>query len=195
MSVRSSQSITVEFTTSRFDTGAATNADSLPTGTLIVNGADNGATVTVNNIDAGRYKAAVTLPTLSVGDIVELSIAATVNSVAGKGIVWRDTKDVVIDSAGLVDANTVKLGPTGAGTAQTARDIGLSVLVAAAGLDLVLVDGKTLPAALRIIAAGVIGKVSGAGTGTEVFVGLDAATTRATVTVDASGNRSAVVYG
>jgi hypothetical protein len=66
--------------------------------------------------------------------------------------------------------------------------------LAADGLNLVLVDGKMLPVALQIIAAGVLGKVSGAGTGTEVFVGLDATTTRATVTVDASGNRSVVVY-
>ena len=34
-----------------------------------------------------------------------------------------------VDSAGLGDANTVKLGPTGSGTAQTARDIGASVLL------------------------------------------------------------------
>lgn len=62
------------------------------------------------------------------------------------------------------------------------------------GLDLVLVDGRDLPNALEIIAAGVIGKISGAGTGTEVFVGLDGVTTRATVTVDGSGNRTGVVY-
>ncbi len=68
------------------------------------------------------------------------------------------------------------------------------VTVASDGLDAVLVDGKTLPAALQIIAAGVIGKISGAGTGTEIFVGLDGATTRATVTVDGSGNRTEVVY-
>lgn len=35
------------------------------------------------------------------------------------------------DAAGLVDANTVKVGPTGSGIAQTARDLGLSVLLAA----------------------------------------------------------------
>lgn len=35
---------------------------------------------------------------------------------------------MVIDAAGLVDANAVKLGPTGSGTAQTARDLGASVL-------------------------------------------------------------------
>ena len=62
------------------------------------------------------------------------------------------------------------------------------------GLDLVLIDGRTLPNALEIIAAVCVGRVSGAGTGTEVFVGLDEATTRATVTVDAVGNRTDVVY-
>jgi hypothetical protein len=38
-------------------------------------------------------------------------------------------RTLVVDAAGLADANMVKLGPTGAGTAQTARDIGTSVLV------------------------------------------------------------------
>jgi hypothetical protein len=36
---------------------------------------------------------------------------------------------LVIDAAGLADANTVKLGPSGSGTAQTARDVGASVLL------------------------------------------------------------------
>lgn len=38
-------------------------------------------------------------------------------------------RTAVVDAAGLVDANVVKVGPTGSGTAQTARDIGASVLV------------------------------------------------------------------
>lgn len=38
-------------------------------------------------------------------------------------------RTLVVDAAGLADANTVKLGPTGSGTAQTARDIGTSVLL------------------------------------------------------------------
>jgi len=38
-------------------------------------------------------------------------------------------RSMVVDAAGLVDANVVKLGPTGSGTAQTARDIGTSVLL------------------------------------------------------------------
>lgn len=36
---------------------------------------------------------------------------------------------LVVDSAGLADANAVKLGPSGSGTAQTARDVGASVLL------------------------------------------------------------------
>lgn len=40
-----------------------------------------------------------------------------------------DGRTAVVDAAGLVDANAVKLGPTGAGTAQTARDVGASVLL------------------------------------------------------------------
>lgn len=38
-------------------------------------------------------------------------------------------RSMVVDAAGLVDANTVKVGGTGAGIAQTARDIGASVLL------------------------------------------------------------------
>lgn len=123
MSVRSGQSITKIFTTRNFTTGAAANGDSTPTGTLYVNGTADAASVTVTNITTGVYKAAVTLPTLAVGDVVDLRIAATVNSVSDNGVIWSDTKDVVIDSAGLVDANTVKVGPSGSGSAQTAGDI------------------------------------------------------------------------
>jgi hypothetical protein len=44
------------------------------------------------------------------------------------------------------------------------------------------------------VGAVVAGKISGAGTGTEIFVGLDGVTVRATATVDGSGNRSNWVY-
>lgn len=38
-------------------------------------------------------------------------------------------RTLVVDANGLADANMVKMGPTGSGTAQTARDIGASVLL------------------------------------------------------------------
>lgn len=46
---------------------------------------------------------------------------------------------------------------------------------------------------LRVIAAALAGKVSGAGTGTEVFKGLDGTTDRIVSTVDDNGNRTEVV--
>ena len=97
-----------EFITSVFSTGVATNADSLPTGTVNKNGTDDGAvTVTVTNIDAGRYKATFVIPSTYVaGDEVNLTIAATVSSVAGKGIVWYDR----LEAANLGDLQTTVSG-------------------------------------------------------------------------------------
>lgn len=130
----------------------ATNADSLPTGTLYVNGTADAASVTVTNVATGIYKAAVTLPTLAVGDVVDLRIAATVSSVSDTEVIWSDTKDLVIDSAGLTDANMVKAGPSGSGSTQTAGDI-YARLGAPAGAsmsaDIAAINAKTtnLPAA------------------------------------------------
>ncbi|MCI0361718.1 MAG: hypothetical protein L0211_24805 [Planctomycetaceae bacterium] len=58
-----------------------------------------------------------------------------------------------------------------------------------------LIDGKTIVQSLIYIGASATGRVSGAGTGTEVFKGLDESTTRLTITVDSSGNRTDIVYG
>lgn len=112
MSVRSSQSITFQFTTRRVDTGAIANADSTPTGTLVINGVDNGATVTVTNITTGIYRAAVTLPTLTIGDVVECRIAATVNAIADAAVLWRDTADVGLDSSGRLLLQPTQTGVT-----------------------------------------------------------------------------------
>lgn len=93
MSVKSGQAVTVDFTTADPTTGAAADATSLPTATLVVNGTDNAATVTVTNKATGVYKAAVTLPTLAAGDVVSIRVAATVATVAGVGVVWTDVAD------------------------------------------------------------------------------------------------------
>lgn len=55
------------------------------------------------------------------------------------------------------------------------------------------VDGFTLEQALKLILA-LAGKVSGAGTGTEVFRAADDSVARITATVDGNGNRTAVVF-
>lgn len=110
MSVQSGQSVTVLFTTRVFATGVGTNADSLPTGTLYVNGTSNAATVTVTNISTGLYKAAVTLPTLAIKDEVEILISATVSSVSDASVIWGDVKDVALDSSGDVTFNNTTIG-------------------------------------------------------------------------------------
>ena len=55
------------------------------------------------------------------------------------------------------------------------------------------VDGKTVQEALRYALAISTGEIADAGTGEETFKGLDGLTDRVKVTVDSSGNRSAVV--
>lgn len=90
----------------------------------------------------------------------------------------------------------IPASPAAVGSAMTLTS-GERDAIAAALLDLAagIETGVTPRQAIRAIAAICAGIVSGAGTGTEVFKAVGAAaggTTRATVTVDASGNRSAV---
>ena len=68
------------------------------------------------------------------------------------------------------------------------------VALSATGANLVLIDGVAFPKAFQIVSAVIAGKITDAGTTTEIFVGLDGSTTRATFTVDSSGNRSAATY-
>jgi hypothetical protein len=81
-------SYTGEFVTTVPYTGAAANADSLPTATAMRNGTDDGAfTLTVTNMDAGRYMVTGTVPAYSAGDVVQISVSATVSGIAGKAVI------------------------------------------------------------------------------------------------------------
>lgn len=71
---------------------------------------------------------------------------------------------------------------------------GPGVVLGSTGLDEIDIDGYTLPEATRIMAAMLAGILSGAGSGTEVFKGLNGTTVRVTVTADSAGNRSDVEY-
>ncbi len=124
MSVRSAQAITKLFTTRAFATGAATDATGTPTGTLYVNGTADAASVTVTNITTGLYKAAVTLPTLAVGDIVDLRINATVSAVTDNAIIWSDTKDLALDSSYRPGIDWANVGSPTTTLALTGTTIG-----------------------------------------------------------------------
>jgi hypothetical protein len=94
MGIIAGQSLTADFRVFS-STGALVDADSAPTGTLIINGTNNAASVTVTNKTTGQYKAAVTVPaTVAIGDCVQLAIAATVSSVASGGMIFTDTVDL-----------------------------------------------------------------------------------------------------
>lgn len=202
-----------EFITSNPGTGAAANADSTPVATANHNGTDDGSfTLTVTNIDAGRYKVTGTVPSgYAAGDVVNVSVAATCSTIAGKAVI--DT--FLVDTHRVSDvyteiANGVKLSVgTGAGQVNVASGavpatisapvtVGTNndkagYLLALAGLDAITIEtGLNARQALAIIAAESAGVLAGATGTTITFAGAGVSTIRITATVDTAGNRTAV---
>ncbi len=101
MTVKTGQLIVGQFVTRDAD-GYLKNADALPVGTLIVDGANNGAVVTIANVSTGVYSRSVTLPALTAGQTVQVRIAYTVDTVTSGGVVWQDMADTKLTSD-LVD--------------------------------------------------------------------------------------------
>jgi hypothetical protein len=95
MMLKPSDAYTAQFTTQHPDTGVATDADSLPTATVTHNGTDDGAfTLTVTNMDTGRYKLTGIVPvSYAPGDIVQVTVNATLASTAATAIVDQFTID------------------------------------------------------------------------------------------------------
>ncbi len=118
------------------------------------------------------------------------SLSGSVGSIATGGIAAGSFAAGAVDATAFAQGAADKVWTTGSRTITDKLGFSLS----STGADAVTVDGKTLPTALAITAALVGGKISGAGTGTETFIGINGTTTRAIVTVDTSGNRLAVVY-
>lgn len=150
--VKSAQAVTVLFTTSNPTTGAAADATGTPTGTLYVNGTANGATVTVTNITTGVYKAALTLPSLSAGDVVSLQIAATVSSVAGEAVIWQDIGDTVRTS------DTLTANPASGGI--VAASFGAGAINAAAIAADAITDAKVASDVTIASVTGAVGSVT-----------------------------------
>ena len=144
-----------------------------------LNADQSGVTIGTVNAMAG------TITTLDALDTAQDSQHATTQSAISTA---QTDLDTITGSDGVTLATTQgNYAP--AKTSDVASEISDALTVDT------LVDGKTIVASMQIIGAVVAGKVSGASTSTEVFVGLDGATTRATVTADTDGNRTAVVYG
>lgn len=149
MSIKSGQSITMLFTTHDPATMLPTDATGTPTGTLYVNGTANGASVTVTNVTTGVYKAAVTLPSLTAGDICAILVAATIAGSAYVGVVWDSASDTkrVSDLQDMSAANV----RTAVGLASANLDTQLADLPTNAELETAL--GTADDAVLAAIAA------------------------------------------
>lgn len=127
------QSYCKEFVTSHPTTGAATNADSLPVATANRNGTDDAAfSLTVTNIDAGRYKITGTVPAYSDNDVVNVSVAATVNAIAAKGIVDTFTVKTVSTYAGGAVASVSAAVTVGTNNDKTGYALSVAPPTAAA---------------------------------------------------------------
>jgi len=114
MGVKSGQALAPSFVTSNATTGAAADATGDPVGTLYVDGAANAAVCTITKpAGTGIYKCAVTLPALTVGQVVAVHIAATVAGVAGAGFIFQDVADTYVTSD--IEALVDDIGVAGAG--------------------------------------------------------------------------------
>lgn len=91
MSVTTGDVVAQLFTTTNPTTGAAADADALPTGVLWVDGVANAATVTIADAaGTGKYTFSVTMPTLTVAKRVQVIVDATIAGLACAGVVWED---------------------------------------------------------------------------------------------------------
>jgi hypothetical protein len=98
MIIKASQNIIVFFSTINATTGAAEDADSLPTGVLYENGSDSGEVITISNVDTGLYSASFSIPSdAAEEDVYDLVVEGTVNGVAGIGSIWRGSISAVIN--------------------------------------------------------------------------------------------------
>ena len=135
--------------------GAATDADATPTGTVLVNGATNAATVTISHTATGLYKASVAAIPGSAGDQVELLIAAAVGGVSVQSIVdaIRLTAFDPVDSqrlglASLPAAGTLAVKPSVTlATADVSGNLPANA-VQFAGQTITATTGVTLPASV-----------------------------------------------
>lgn len=117
-------------------------------------------------------------------DSTTLDLDATIRAAVGLATASLDTQLGAIDD--LIDTEVAAI--------LAAVDTEVAAIKAKTDNLPSSVDGKTLQEWYQIVGATTGGKLSGAQTGTEVFVGLDGTTVRVTASVDASGNRTAIVY-
>lgn len=165
--------------TSAPSTGAATNADSTPVVTIEEDGVALGYSPAVANVATGLYRITIVATTgngFEAGKRYSIYVVATVSTVTGR------------DGIGEFEC-----------AARSQDDLaapGDAMTLSSAAVDAILddaVEGSySLRHLTRLMAAALIGKVSGGGTATVVFRSADDSKNRITTTIDINGNRTAV---
>ena len=104
----------------RDSTGALATPSAGPAGVLYVDGTANAAEVTISG--SNPYKFAVTLPSLTAGQRVDMYITATIDGIATAGIVASEQADTSILSDGVAVNSIANNAITAAAIAQDAID-------------------------------------------------------------------------
>ena len=142
-------------------TGALATPSSGPAGVLYVDGTANAATVTITG--SNPYKWAVTLPSLTAGQRVDMYITATIATIATAGIVASAQADTTLLSDGVAVASLANDSITADALKADAITEIQSGLATAAGLSTIsgLVDD--LESRLTAARAGYLDKLNVAG--------------------------------
>jgi hypothetical protein len=123
---RPGDSISVEFVVSNPSTGAAVNADALPTTVVVHNGTDTGAvSLTVTNVDTGRYLVSGTVPGGWLdGDTLNIVAEYAVSAVAMKKVLISDVIRIADPTASAVATAVIN---------SMYADTGILALIASTG--------------------------------------------------------------
>lgn len=108
------------------DGGAFANLTTLPT---VTPASGKSVKVTLSNTEMTADNVLVVFSDAAGAQWCDLSINIQTAARQIDDLAYPATsgRSMVVDAAGLVDSNVVKLGPSGSGTAQTARDVGGNV--------------------------------------------------------------------
>jgi hypothetical protein len=139
------------------------------------------------------------LPTIPANWLTAAGLAGDAVTEIQSGLATQASVDIIDDfldtEVAAIKAKTdlIPASPAAVGSAMTLTS-GERDSIAAALLDLAngVETGITVRQVQRALLAMLAGVVTGAGSGTEVFKNPGGGTTRVTVTVDGSGNRSAI---
>lgn len=165
---------------------AVQNRQEMDSNSVDLNTLISGQTTINNNV--------LLIPTTPMRGTDNALLAASINLTAGTidRVTLVDTTTVNTDQRGTDSANT--LTPDNAGiTANGVAIAALNNITAAQVLAAGDIDGFSLEEAQKLILAASVGVLAGAATASITIDAADGSKTRITATVDADGNRSAVI--